>query len=347
MGKQFDLMSGLSLPLLFGLAHGISDSAAGFLVGILLQMNVSPAGDYWIFLYNALAFGLQPVAGLVCDRWSQPKRFAALGLTLTAVGLAIAYWALPLSVMLLGLGSALFHAAGGAVAIVSTPRRASGPGVFAAFGVIGLALGLRLSLRNSFPVILAFACVVIVFALALWFARSSTRADGNTSSQAASVEGNEIWIILLVMAFAFRSFVWSGIDRRVDDFTSLALWLALAAGAGKFLGGIASDVIGWRRWVVGSLALSLLLFVFGHDAALFLLAGVFLLQSVTALTIAAFGQMLPGSPALAASLGLGAAVILGGLPFVITQQGWGNWGIIVALIVSIAGYWFVLRKQTT
>src|SRR5574341_1299003 len=156
--------------------------------------------------------------------------------------------------------------------------------------------------------------------------------------------GNELWIILLVMAFAFRSFVWSGVDKNVQDFTSLALWLALAAGAGKFVGGFASDKLGWSMWAVGSLTSSLIFFVFGQEKIFFLLLGVFLLQSVTALTVAAFGRMLPSSPALAASLGFGAAVILGGMPFLFIQQ-IGVSAIVIALIVSAVGYWFILRKQ--
>ena len=54
-----------------------------------------------------------------------------------------------ISIILIGIGSAIFHAAGGAMAIRSTPERAVGPGVFAAFGVVGLALGLRLALYDS------------------------------------------------------------------------------------------------------------------------------------------------------------------------------------------------------
>ena len=62
--------------LLLGIAHGLSDAAAGFAVGVLLQMGSAEAG-LQIFLYNGLAFGLQPIAGLVLDRLKQAQRGAA------------------------------------------------------------------------------------------------------------------------------------------------------------------------------------------------------------------------------------------------------------------------------
>ena len=326
--------------LLPGLGHGVSDAAAGFLVGTLLQTGGVDAGIL-IFIYNGLAFGLQPVAGLIIDRVTQPRRFAVIGLFLTACGLAILSPLLRLAIAFIGIGSAFYHAAGGAIAIKSSPQRSSGPGVFAAFGVIGLAFGMRLSLFDSFLSNLIFALVVLAFALAMGFGRSAAvRAETETPSVGA---GSELWIILLIMAFAFRSFVWSGVDKSIDDFSSLALWVALAAGAGKFLGGFASDRFGWKRWAVSSLAVALILLAFGRNHPIPLLLGVFLLQSVTALTVAAFGRLLPESPALAASLGFGAAVIVGGLPFLFIQQ-MSTSVMVPALALSIAGYWVALRK---
>lgn len=326
--------------LLPGLGHGVSDAAAGFLVGILLQTGGSDAGIL-IFFYNGLAFGLQPIAGLIVDRVTQPRRFAVIGLSLTACGLAILSPFLRLAIACIGIGSAFYHAAGGAIAIRSSPRRSSGPGVFAAFGVIGLALGLRLSFINSLPSNLIVILVVLAFALVMSFERSAAdRVETETPPVSA---GSELWIVLLIMAFAFRSFVWSGVDKSIDDFSSLALWLSLAAGAGKFLGGFASDRFGWRRWAASSLAVSLILLSFGRNHPIPLLLGIFLLQSVTGLTVAAFGRLLPESPALAASLGFGAAVILGGLPFLFIHQ-MGTSVMVPALALSIAGYWLALRK---
>src|SRR3972149_4648827 len=101
-----------AIPLLFGLAHGVSDASAGLLVGIAWQLN-SPAGKYLILLYNGLAFGLQPIAGLLLDRLNQPRRGAAIGLLCTAAGMTVIRCTLTPGIVLVGIGSALLHAGGG------------------------------------------------------------------------------------------------------------------------------------------------------------------------------------------------------------------------------------------
>jgi hypothetical protein len=175
----------------------------------------------------------------VIDRLNQPKRFAVIGLILTAAGLTIIYPNLRLSIALIGIGSAIFHAGGGVIAILITPQRASGPRVFAAFGVIGLAVGMRLSLHNSFSTNTIFAIVVFAFALLIWFACLSV--DVTDANQQISTIGSEIWIILLVMVFAFRSFVWTGVDENVTDrrgFRPYASGFACSGGlAGIWRGG--------------------------------------------------------------------------------------------------------------
>jgi FSR family fosmidomycin resistance protein-like MFS transporter len=53
-----------------------------------------------------------------------------------------------LAVLLAGLGSAAFHVGGGALALCATRGRASGPGLFAAPGVVGLAAGGALAIAG-------------------------------------------------------------------------------------------------------------------------------------------------------------------------------------------------------
>ena len=114
----------MSSILLLGIAHGFSDAAAGFAVGVLFLMS-SLEGGLLIFLYNGLAFGLQPIAGLLLDRLKQAQRGAAFGLVLTSIGLTV-FWLNPrLGILLIGCGSAFFHAGGGAISILNSPGKAS------------------------------------------------------------------------------------------------------------------------------------------------------------------------------------------------------------------------------
>ncbi|HXF64915.1 MAG TPA: hypothetical protein VNK95_25030, partial [Caldilineaceae bacterium] len=129
------------LPILLGLAHGVSDGAAGWLLGSLVHDLSLNQVMLLVLLYNVLAFGAQPVAGLLADRWQRPRLAAIAGLCCNGAALLLAPWEARLAVLLAGLGSALFHVGGGGLALCVTPGRASGPGLFAAPGVLGLALG--------------------------------------------------------------------------------------------------------------------------------------------------------------------------------------------------------------
>ena len=99
--------------------------------------------------------------------------------------------------------------------------------------------------------------------------------------------------------------------------------------------------------MVIALVFSMPLLAMKDNEFILLLLGVFFLQSVTALSIAAVGRMMPSSPALAASLVLGSGVLLGAVPtvFVGATRFAGAMILIPALLLSIVLYWFPLSKQ--
>jgi FSR family fosmidomycin resistance protein-like MFS transporter len=329
------------LPLLLGLAHGASDASAGLLVGLIIQQR-SPQMNMDILLYNLLAFGLQPLAGLLFDRLQQPRRGAATGLLLTLTGLLLTSQNLGFAILLIGIGSACLHAGGGSVAITSTPGKAAAPGVFAAFGVVGLALGGLASISFSDSARIALVGLLAILAAVIWF---RPQLQGRGPQSAGGLQQPVIVILgLLVVAIALRSTVWVGAQMGVARYSSAALWLALAAGSGKLLGGFGADRFGWGRWMLASLCGAGLLLVFASQWLPGLMLGAMLLQSVTPLSIAAVGRALPHFPALAASLALGTAIIAGGLPFFILAGGWfGPAVLAVTLLASTLLYWFALK----
>jgi MFS transporter, FSR family, fosmidomycin resistance protein len=337
----------MSLPLLLGLAHGVSDAAAGLLVMQVIMLDIAPQGAMLILLYNGLAFGLQPLAGLLLDWLKQPRRGAAIGLVLTAAGIVTSWKSLILGIVLAGFGSMFLHSGSGSVAITSTPGKASAPGVFAAFGVIGLAIGSQLAFYFSVTTTAMFVLVLLGLALVIWLWKVSSAAVAENEEVALPDYLKTIgWLVViaLIFAIALRSLVWVGIGSGVAGYSQIALSLALAAGVGKLLGGFAADRIGWVRYAVAGLILTLLLLAMGRNWFGATLVGVFFLQSVTPLSIAALGRLMPRTPALAASLALGTAIILGGVPFMLFPAGWFGVGIaIAALLISAALYWWALR----
>lgn len=314
------LASGALLPPALGLAHGVSDCVAGYLIG-WLALSGDPVQAGWLALaYNGLAFGTQPGAGWLADRSGRYREMLLAGLALGGAALLLLAFQPALAMGLAGLGSAALHAAGGGLALQATPGRAAGPGFFAAPGVVGLALGGLLAVQGSNPTWMLLLALAATGGMAAFVCptRRARIAPPN-------VQTNVEWIILwLVLALALRSTVWTGLELRADGQATLLLQIALAAGLGKALGGPLADRLTWRRWVILALALAaVLLTIHGitGGGALALLAGVFFLQSITPALLAALGKALPEQPGLAASLGLGLAVILGGLPVLV---GWGQ-----------------------
>jgi FSR family fosmidomycin resistance protein-like MFS transporter len=335
------------LPVLLGIAHGVSDAAAGLLVMRVIMLNIAPESAMLILLYNGLAFGLQPLAGLLLDWTNQPRRGAAIGLLLTAAGIVFAWVSLPLGIFLAGTGSMFLHSGGGSVAITSMPGKASAPGVFTAFGVVGLAAGSQLAFYFSAMTTAMLVVALLGLALIFWLWRTSM-ADQVESKRVVLPDYLKTiaWVIVvvLVIAVALRSLVWVGISSGFAGFSQITLILALAAGAGKLLGGFASDRFGWLRFTLVALSASILLLIMGGNWFGAVLAGVFFLQSVTPLSIATLGRLMPRMPGLAASLGLGTAIILGGVPFMLIPAGWFGIGIAVgALAISALLYWWAFH----
>ena len=95
---------------------------------------------FMVLLYNALAFALQAPLGALCDRLDDARPFTVLGCGLVAWGVLACAFPLP-SVILLGLGNALFHVGGAVTSLRHCPGDAFSAGTYVAPGALGVALG--------------------------------------------------------------------------------------------------------------------------------------------------------------------------------------------------------------
>ena len=99
---------------------------------------------------------------------------------------------------------------------------------------------------------------------------------------------------------------------RVEP-VAIGLGLALASSAGKMLGGVVADRIGWGRSAGGSLLLAGPLLALGLADPRAAAAGLLLLQATTPLTLKALHCVIPQRPGFA--FGLPSAVlVLGAAP---------------------------------
>ena len=301
------------LPIILGLAHGVNDCAAGMLLGKLSGGNSLYAIGFLIFLYNILAFGAQPLAGLLTDKIKNPKLVSFSGILIMGIALPAAAVNPVVSVILAGAGSAMFHVGGGALALCLTPGKASGPGMFSAPGVAGLALGSYFAFNGEFfllPLVIAIAVMALFI-----FASEIPALPYAIKTETEEFEKHDLLMVVILFAIALRSAVWN-IFQYIDHGSEINLVLiGVAAMAGKIGGGFAADKLGWRNYTVLALITSIPLLINGGSGFIVFLPGIALLQSVTPVLIAAVAKRMPRLPATASGFTLGFAIAAGGLPF--------------------------------
>jgi FSR family fosmidomycin resistance protein-like MFS transporter len=333
------------VPVLLGLAHGVADGSVGMQLGHLPGTQSLARVGLLVLLYNLLAFGGQPLAGALADRLRAPRAAVLVGLLLHCAALLLCGQYPEVAVVLAGLGSAAFHVGGGALALCATRGRALGPGLFAAPGVVGLAIGGALAITGSRPVAIFLlplvACVAIVAVLRLPALPYAEREPEPL------FEDHDLVMLVLLASIALRSAAWNALQFLFAGRLDLIVAMAVAAAVGKILGGYLADRLGWRRWTLGALSLAAPLLALGGDRPYALLPGVALLQSATPVALAATGRLLPRRPALAAGLALGLAIAAGGLPAVLdASPAVAKPPALAALILTAAAaLWWSLRAR--
>jgi len=302
------------LPVTLGVAHGVSDCSAGLILGSLTNsISIYGVGSM-VLLYNVLAFGAQPLAGLLTDKLKNPKLSVLTGLFLMAAAV-IVYFINPfIAVLFAGLASAAFHVGGGALALCSTPDKSSGAGLFSAPGVAGLAIGGYLAVSNIFP---AAVMITLLSALAVFiFSLKIPVLPYNAPQSDNEFEKHDFIMLVLLLAIALRSAVWNIFQHIEQGEITNVILISLSAAGGKIMGGYAGDLIGWRRYSFSALILAIPLLILGETSIYFLLPGIALLQSVTPVMVTALYKNMKKLPATSAGLSFGLAIAAGGLPFV-------------------------------
>lgn len=335
------------LPLVLGITHGIADCISGYMIGTLSGDGRTAMGMMaLVFVYNALAFGGQLPFGLLLDRIGGTRRAALVGMALIAAGLVMRLAAPTLAVVLAGLGSAIFHVAGGAATLRADEGKAAGPGLFAAPGVMGLALGGLLATTHVAAQWPLLGLMVVMGAIVALLEFPPLHAHSE-SKEHSLLEMHDLLMIGILLAIAFRSVIWNVMNLAYSGDTDTLLWLGAGALVGKIAGGFLADWLGWRNYVLGALALAVPALVWGEGQLVLLVGGIALLQSATPVAIAAMHRALPRSPGTAAGLALGLAIAIGGVP---TTGGmsldWLQWPPILLGLGGIAFllFLFTLRK---
>ncbi len=293
--------------------HAAAHFAVDFSCFFALWLSAlrTEAAPLMILLYNTLAFALQAPLGALCDRLDDARPLTVLGCGLVAWGVLVCAFPLP-SVLLLGLGNALFHVGGAVTSLRHCPGDAFSAGTYVAPGALGVAFGTLCGkgvfhCSLFFPVLLLLACVGFIWCCGAGAARACAAFRIPSPMEHLGTGA----VMLCLFSIGVRSFA----GFTVTTLSGAAAFVLLGAGAsflGKFLGGVAARKVPWR--VIGLLGVGIggLMMAF-FPASYATYAGVLLFNLAMPLTLCAVMAAMPENMGLGFGLTT-LALFLGSAP---------------------------------
>lgn len=302
------------------------------------------------FTLNMVSSVMQPLVGMYTDKHPIPYALP-IGLTSSMfgmLGLALApnFWMILISVVFIGLGSAVFHPEGSRVAYLAAgTKRGLAQSIYQVGGNSGQALAPVITALVLVPLgqfgaiwftLIAALAVFFLMHIAKWYAaqvkeisrsKAARKAVKPNKNMSRAIKGALIVLIFLVFA---RSWYQAAISNfyafyAIDNYdltiakSQVYIFTFLAMGAvGTFLGGPLADRYGKRNVILFSLIasapLALLLPHVGPVLAIILLAvtGVILMSSFS-VTVVYAQELIPGKIGTMSGLIVGLAFGMGAI----------------------------------
>ena len=274
-----------------------------------------------ILLYDIVAFTLQLPIGIALDQLDKNSYAALLsyasvgaGVVLSLVPIALLEWP---AILLLAIGNALFHSAGG-LSVLNISQKHAGPsGIFIATGAIGVFLGTQSAQMGRLQI--AFSLLVLLFLCALITlvvqkVNKKYWNVHNVSFDISELSFNTLLaIVLLSLVVALRSYAGMVMAFPWKSEMLLLVLSILGVFAGKALGGVVADRIGFRTTAIFSLIVAATLFVPSWEIPVMGLLGVFFFNFTMSITLASLANIL--SNAKGTAFGLASfSLAVGALP---------------------------------
>lgn len=348
-----------SILFAISFVHLLNDSMQAVIPAIFpileKSMNLSFAQLGWIaFALNITSSIMQPVVGWYTDRTTSPF-LLPLGMASSLIGMiGIAYSSsfmyILLSVILIGLGSAVFHPEGSRVAYMAAGnRRGLAQSIYQVGGNTGNSLAPLMTALVFVPfgqfgaiwfTSAAALAIFVLFFVSGWY-RSKlvdfprvSKIKGKTEINLKRRNKIVFAVSLLVFLVFARSWYFSGISNfyqfyLINDYglsikhAQYYIFVFLAAGVlGTFFGGPLADRFGKRNMIfwsmLGSAPLAVLLpyvpLIWVYP--IFLLLG-FILMTSFSVTVVYAQELLPGRIGMVSGLIVGLAFGMGALGSVI------------------------------
>lgn len=270
--------------LLVSLGHLSCDINGGALPAILpflraaFDLSYQATGGL-MFAYACLSSMIQPLFGLLSDRFSKPW-FIPLGVLLAGCGLAAigwmpGYWGIFAAIGLSGIGAALFHPEGARFAnAASGQNKGTGMSLFSIGGNGGFVLGPLLATAclgafglpgtTIFAVLAVLTAGTLVWSIARMESTKKAVAAAGKSGPAMGAEGEtpgeNNWreFLKLTVSIVTRSITFVGFNTFIPLYWVSAFGQSTATGAmaltffcvcgviSNFFGGMLADKFGYR-----------------------------------------------------------------------------------------------------
>ncbi|MGA9226247.1 MAG: MFS transporter [Mesobacillus sp.] len=365
---------------IIGLVHLLNDSIQSVIPAMFPILEKSMGLTFTQlgiigFSLNIVSSVLQPLIGMTTDKKPMPYALP-LGLTSTmfgVLGLAFApsFEFVILSVLFIGLGSAVFHPEGSRVAYMAAgPRRGLAQSIYQVGGNSGQALAPLITALILVPLgqigaawftlVAAFAVALLVY-IASWYTRkldfekiaSKVKQSSKKVNKGISKNIKIALVLILFLIFA-RSWYISGMTNfyafyAIDKYglsikeSQLFLFAFLVAGAvGTFFGGPLADRFGKKNIIfismVATAPLSAIIpFVPYAVAFILLTVSGFILMSSFSVTVVYAQELVPGKIGTMAGLTVGLAFGMGAIGSV----GLGSLADLIGLPRMIMGVGFL------
>lgn len=360
--QQSTVKSATVYMILFAISsvHLLNDSMQSVVAALFPifeeSLNLTYAQVGWIaFTLNMTSSVMQPFVGLVSDKRPMPW-LLPIGMLCSMGGMAGLAFApnfalLLLSVVFIGLGSAVFHPEGSRVVhLAAGNRRAFSQSIYQVGGNFGQALAPLMTIFIFVPLgqrgaawgmLLAAAAIAILFKVVPWYS-AQLAAEGAVKMKKKAVERKPLHskqvvmfalTILFIVVFA-RSWYSAAITNFYQFYAKenyeltisaaqVPLFLFMAAGViGTFFGGIMADRIGRKKMmlisIVGAAPFALIIpyLPLGWVYPAIAVLG-FILQSGFAVSVVYAQELMPGKVGTASGLITGLAFGMGALGSVV------------------------------
>jgi len=274
-----------------------------------------------ILLYDIVAFTLQLPVGIALDQLDKNSYAALLSYVLVSAGVILSLVPIALlewpAILLLAIGNALFHSAGG-LSVLNISQKHAGPsGIFIATGAIGVFLGTQSAQMGRLQI--AFSLLVLLFLCALitLVVQKVNKKYWNVHNVSFDISelpfNTLLAIALLSLVVALRSYAGMVMAFPWKSEMLLLVLSILGVFAGKALGGMVADRIGFRTTAIFSLIVAATLFAPSWEIPVMGLLGVFFFNFTMSITLASLANILPNAKGTAFGLA-SFSLAVGALP---------------------------------